>query len=156
MKRNIRPTTLVLIVFAMFVMSMAPAANAQQCSMGGVAGTYGFTGTGTLFLPTGPVLIAAEGRITFRADGSVSGTEARSVGGNFANETLKGTWKVNPGCTGTLAAEVFESGVLVRTSVLSFVVDDNMTETRSIQKSLTLPDGTKVPSVVTFEAKRMF
>jgi hypothetical protein len=156
MKRNIRPTTLVLIVFAMFVVSTVPSANAQQCSMTGVAGTYGFTGTGTLLFPTGPVLIAAVGRITLRVDGSLSGTEARSVGGGFANETLKGTWTVNSGCTGKLTAQIFQSGVLVRTSVLSFVVDDNMQETRNVQKSLTLPDGTNVPAVITFEAKRLF
>ncbi len=156
MKRNIWPTTLVLIVFAMFFVNTVPSANAQQCSMSGVAGTYGFTATGTLLLPTGPVLIAAVGRITIRVDGSLSGTEARSVGGGFANETLKGTWTVNSGCTGTATAQVFQSGVLVRISVLSFVVDDNMQEIRVVQKSLTLPDGTNVPTVVTFEAKRLF
>jgi hypothetical protein len=154
MKRNIWPTTLVLIVFAMFVVNTVPSANAQ-CSMSGVAGTYGFTATGTLLLPTGPVLIAAVGRITLRVDGSLSGTEARSVGGGFANETLKGTWTVNSGCAGTATAQVFQSGTLVRISVLPFVVDDNMREIRVVQKSLTLPDGTNVPAVITFEVKRL-
>ncbi len=156
MKRTIRPITLVLIAFAMFVVSAAPAANAQLCSISGAVGAYGFTATGTLLPSTGPVLIAAVGRINLRLDGSLDGTEARNVGGDFANETLKGTWTVNPSCTGTVTAQIFESGVLVRTSVLSFVIDDNQQEVRSVQKSLTLPDGTKVPAVVTFEAKRMF
>jgi hypothetical protein len=78
------------------------------------------------------------------------------VGGGFANETLKGTWTVNSGCIGTVTAQVFQSGVLVRISVLSFVVDDNMQEIRVVQKSFTLPDGTKVPVVITFEARRIF
>src|SRR3989442_2721839 len=92
MKRNIGPTTLVLLVFAMFVVSMAsPSALAQQCSLAGAAGAYGFTGTGTLLLATGAVPIAAVGRLNLRADGTLSGTEARSVGGDFANETLTGT-----------------------------------------------------------------
>ncbi|HEU0049375.1 MAG TPA: hypothetical protein VFQ43_17445, partial [Nitrososphaera sp.] len=92
MKRNIGPTTLVLIVFAMFVVSMAsPSALAQQCSLAGAAGAYGFTGTGTLLL-AGAVPIAAAGRINLHLDGTLSGTEARSVGGEFANETLTGTW----------------------------------------------------------------
>lgn len=157
MKRNIGPTTLVLIVFAMFVVSMAsPSALAQQCSLAGAAGAYGFTGTGTLLLSTGAVPIAAVGRINLRADGTLSGTEARSAGGDFANETLTGTWTVNANCTFRITAQVFVSGALVRTSVLSGVLDQNMTEARDVQKSLTLPDGTNVPVVITFEARRIF
>ena len=157
MKRNIRPTTLALSAFAMFVLSMAPLAHAQQCSLAGAAGTYGFTGTGTLLLPTGPVPVAAIGKITLNADGSVSGTEARSIGGVFADETIgPGTWTVNPDCTGTLTAKVFESGVLVRTSVLSLVFDDNMREGRLLQKSLMLPDNTNLPVVITFKTRRIF
>ena len=94
--------------------------------MVGAAGPYGFTGTGTLFLPTGAVQIAAVGRINLHADGTLSGSEARSVGGDFANETLAGTWTVNANCTFKLTAKVFVSGVLVRTSVLVGVLDQNM------------------------------
>ena len=90
------------------------------------------------------------------ADGSLLGTEARSVGGEFADETLTGKYTVNSDCTGTLTGEIFESGKLVRTSVFSFVFDDNMKEGRGVQKSLTLPNGTNVPSVITFESKKMF
>ena len=109
----------------------------------------------------GPVPVAAVGSITLNADGSLSGTEARSIGGDFANETLgPGTWMINPDCTGTLTAKVFESGVLVRTSVLSFVADDNIRQIRVVQQSLTVPDGTpngtNVPAVITFEGRRIF
>ena len=157
MKRKLGPTTSVVTTFAVFVLSMT-SAHANGCSMASAAGTYGFTATGTLFLPTGAVPIAAVGRASFHADGSFSGTEARSVGGQFANETLgPGTWTINRDCTGTLTSPVFVSGTLVRTSVLSFVWDDNMTEARSVQQSLTVPpDGVSVPAVITFEAKRMF
>jgi len=156
MKCRIGLTTLVLIVFAMSVMTATPSAHAQQCSMVGAAGPYGFTGTGTLFLSTGAVQIAAVGRINLHADGTLSGTEARSVGGDFANETLAGTWTVSSSCTFKLTAKVFVSGVLVRTSVLVGVLDQNMTEARDVQKTLTLPDGTNVPVVITFEARRLF
>jgi hypothetical protein len=88
-------------------------------------------------------------------DGTVSGTEARSVGGGFASETLTGTWAVNPNCTGNVTVEVFESGVLVRTSVLSLVFDGNRRELRAVQQSLTLPDGTSLPAVITFEGRRV-
>ena len=157
MKRNLGPTTSLVTVFAVFVLSM-PSAHANGCSMASAAGTYGFTATGTLLLPTGAVPIAAVGKATFHADGSFSGTEARSVGGQFANETLgPGTWTINPDCTGTLTSPVFVSGTLVRTSVLSVVWDDNMREGRLVQQSLTVPhDGASVPAVITFEARRMF
>lgn len=157
MKCNLGLTTLVLIVLATFVVSMTPSAHARQCSMANAAGTYGFTVTGTLLLPTGPVPIAAVGRASFNADGSFTGTEARSVGGQFANETLgPGTWTVNADCTGTLTAKVFQSGVLVRISILSLVFDDNIRSGRALQQSLTLPDGTNVPAVITFETRRIF
>ena len=156
MNLRIRLTTLVLFVFAMFVVNAAPSAYAQQCSLAGAAGPYGFTGTGTLLPPTGAVQIAAVGRINLRRDGTLVGTEARSVGGDFANETLTGIWTVNANCNFKLTAKVFVSGVLVRTSVLVGVLDQNMTEARDVQQSLTLPDGTKAPAAITFEARRIF
>jgi hypothetical protein len=156
MRRNTGSTWVVLTAFALFALSIVPSAYAHKCSLTNVAGNYGFSATGTLLPPTGPVPIAAIGRISLKADGSLSGTEARSVGGGFANETLTGTWTVSPDCTGALTAQIFESGALVRTSVLSFVVDDDMKETRNVQQSLTLPDGTNLPVVVTFEARRVF
>ena len=88
------------------------------------------------------------------ADGGFSATESRSVGGEFADETLKGTFTVNSDCTGTLTADVFESGKLVRTSVFSIVFDDHMKELRAVQQSLTLPDGTTVLGVITVEGKK--
>jgi hypothetical protein len=77
------------------------------------------------------------------------------VGGGFANETFKGTFTVNPNCTGTTTVQFFQSGVLVRTSVLALVFDDLSTQLRLVQKSLTLPDGTKVPVVITAEGKKL-
>jgi hypothetical protein len=45
----------------------------------------------------------------------LAGTESRSVGGGYADETLTGKWTVNPDCTGTVIASFFEDGQLVRT-----------------------------------------
>jgi hypothetical protein len=89
------------------------------------------------------------------AAGNVSGSEARNVGGDFVDETLKGTLKVHPNCTGTATADIFQSGVLSRTVVLTIVFDDNSTQLRMVQKSLTLPDGTNIPVVVTVEGKKL-
>ena len=125
------------------------------CSPASVAGNYGFILSGTLIFPTGGVPGAAIGRAKLGADGSVSGTEARNVGGGFANETLKGTSTVSPDCTGTATIQFFESGNLVRTSVIAIAWDDNSNEFRFVQESLILPDGTNVPVVVTGDARKI-
>jgi len=75
--------------------------------------------------------------------------------GRFANEILKGTVSVNPNCTGTATVMFFESGALQRTSVLSLVFDVLSTHVRMVQKSLTLPGGTKLPVVVTVEGEKL-
>jgi hypothetical protein len=134
----------------------APRAQAGQCTVPGAAGTYGFTLTGVLITPNGPVPIAAVGRASVETSGHVSGTEARSVGGGFANETLSGTLSVNPDCTGSLTVNFYEAGQLVRTSVLSTISVDNQRELRMVQSSLTLPNGVSVPVVVTVNAKKVF
>ena len=97
----------------------APSARAGQCSQATAAGTYGFTLTGWLILPTGAVPAAAAGRAVVDTKGNVTGTESRSVGGGFADETLSGTFVVNADCTGTMTISFYEAGSLVRTSVLS-------------------------------------
>ena len=158
MKLRIVRQTLSVIPIAALYMTLAQAAQADNaCSVATAAGGWGFTLTGTLILPTGPVPGAATARITFDAQGNItSATEARNVGGGFANETIIGSWSVNPDCTGTLSGRVYESGVLVRTSVLSIVFVDNMREVHMVQQSLTLPNGTTLPVVITVDGKRLF
>ena len=58
--------------------------------------------------------------------------------------------------THVLTAEVFVGPVLNRTSVLRFVVDDNLSEVRVMQESLTFADGSTPPTIVTFEGRRIF
>jgi len=155
MKLNLGRTMLGLILVAMLA-SLAPEARANSCSLANSSGQYGFTLTGVLILPTGPVPIAAVGRVRLDAAGNASGTESRSVGGEFADETFIGTYSVNADCTGSATINFYESGQLVRTSVLSMVFDANNREIRMVQKSLQLPDGAFLPVVVTVEAKRIF
>ena len=146
------------LLFATLTLSTVPSARANdRCSTAKAAGEWGLTLTGTLLLPTGPVPAAAVARGTFNEQGNVvSAIEARNVGGGFANETLTGSWTVNSDCTGTLTAKAFdEKGQLVRTSVLAIVFVDDMREVRMVQASLTLPDGTKIPVVITANAKRI-
>ena len=136
--------------------AITPAAQAGHCSLSGSAGSYGFKLSGVVILPTGAAPIAAVGRANLDAAGDVSGTEARSVGGGFADETFTGTYTVNADCTGTTTLNFYESGQLVRTSVLSIVFDSNSRQIRMVQKSLQLPNGVFLPVVITVDAKRIF
>jgi len=134
---------------------ITPVSQAGQCSLGSSAGSYGFTLSGVVILSTGGVPIAAVGRADLDAAGNVSGTESRSVGGGFADETFTGTYAVNADCTGTTTIKFYESGQLVRTSVLSIVFDNNSREIRMVQKSLHLPNNAFLPVVITVEARRI-
>jgi hypothetical protein len=129
-------------------------AHAANCSTATVSGKWGADLTGTLILPTGPVPGAAVLRASVDMEGNINGTEARSVGGDYADETFTGSWTVNADCTGTATASFFENGELVRISVLSIVFDENSREFRMVQKSLTLPDGTQLPVVITAQGKK--
>ena len=139
------------------LMGTPAVTHARTCSLRGSAGKYGFTLSGVVILATGPVPIAAVGRTTLDEAGNVSGTESRSVGGGFADETFTGTYAVNPDCTGTATLDFYESGKLVRTSVLSIVFDDHEREIRMVQKSLQLPppSGAFLPVVITVDARRI-
>jgi hypothetical protein len=155
MKRNITRMMLVIVSVAVVSLSLVPQISAQQCSTATVAGKWAATLTGTIILSSGGVPAAATVRFSVDTAGNVSGTEARNVGGNFVNETLTGTLTVHPNCTGTATVDIFQSGVLVRTVVLAVVFDDNSTQLRMVQKSLTLPNGTKIPVVVTVEGRKL-
>jgi hypothetical protein len=159
MKRSIARTTFVIISVVTLGVGLATAAYAEDdggCSTAKAAGNWGLTLTGTLILPTGPVPAAAVARARIDAAGNISGTEARNVGGGFANETIKGSWTVNSDCTATLTANIYESGVLVRTSVLAAVFVDDSNKVRMIQESLTNPDGSTIPVVITADGDRLF
>jgi len=155
MKLNMTRILFGVIFFAALIGTPA-SAQARSCSLTDSAGNYGFTLTGVVILGTAPAPIAAIGRATLDAGGNVSGTESRSVGGGFADETFTGTYAVNPDCTGTTTLNFYESGQLVRTSVLSIVFDNNEREIRMAQKSLQLPNGAFLPVVIIVEARRIF
>jgi hypothetical protein len=117
MKQNIARIAFWIFFPALLYMSLAPALLAQDdhlCSTAKAAGDWGVTLTGTLILPTSAVPGAAVAKFTVDAAGNISGTEARNVGGGFANETITGTWTVNADCTGTTTVNIFESGASAR------------------------------------------
>jgi hypothetical protein len=150
---HMKHTTLFLSL-AMLLAGLAPRAHAQNCSFATVAGNYSLTLIGTIITPTGPVPAAAVVNASLSATGIASGFEGRNVGGEYANETLTGTYTVNSGCKGTATVQFFQNKQLVRTSVLTILFDDNSSEVRMVQQSLELPDGTKLPVVITVEGRK--
>jgi hypothetical protein len=146
--------SVVTIVTVLLLTASLSFADGQRCSTKSVAGDWGLTLTGTILLPTGAVPAAAVVNASVDRDGNSTGTEGRNVGGGYADETLAGSWTVNPDCTGSLTVNFYESGQLVRTSVLTIVFDDNSKQVRMVQKSLTLPDGTQLPVVITVQGRK--
>jgi hypothetical protein len=145
--------SLTLLVLSFSSISQA---EGRQCSATLEAGDWAFTYSGTVITPAGPVPVASGGRFTAKADGTFTGKETASVGGQVADETLSGTFSVNADCTAVYIASVFLDGTLVRTSTLNIVYDNNGRSARGIFASLVLPDGTTLPTVITIDAAKIF
>ncbi len=156
MKLKMARTTLGIIFLAALMGTPAAQAHNRSCSQAGVAGKWGYTYTGTITLPTGAIPAAAVGSFTLDADGNISGTQTRNVGGSVGEETIKGTGTVNHDCTATYKVDVYDgAGNLLRTAVLASVFVDNETELRAMFASLVLPNGASLPTVITVNAKKL-
>ncbi len=158
MTRRIAPSMFLTTCLAfVFSVALAPLqAEASHCSTAAAAGKWAYTYTGTIFTPNGPLLAASVGHFIADSAGNISGSQARSVAGNSGVEDISGTVSVNKDCTATASIEVLVNGQVQRTSVLAAVYDDNMNHARAIFQSLTLPDGTNVPVVITIDYTRLF
>ena len=142
-----------LMMWSIFI--VVPGLHAA-CTSATAAGTFGFTTTGTLILPTAPAPVAAVGLVTFDLNGNATGSQDRSVGGAFAHETLSGTLTVNRDCTISLVADVYDSsGNLVRTSTIPGVLVNNGKQIRAMFETVVLPNGLNLPSGLTIEADRV-
>jgi hypothetical protein len=155
MKQHTSSKTLTVACVAALALGIVSAAQAgtQQCSLATVAGTYGLTTIGSI-PAIGPV--SAVGLVTIDKSGNLSGSQTRSLNGAVADETFTGTATVNPDCSGTDVIQVFQDGVLVRTSTLNLIYDDNGRSARAIFTSIVLPNGAQLPSILTIDARRMF
>src|ERR1700745_3385887 len=115
MKRNIAPTTLVIVFAATLVLSVAVPAQAGDaaCSLARAAGTYGVSDSGTV-VGIGPR--AAVALLTLDAAGNIKGTVTASLNGAVSSSRLSGTYTVNGDCTGTTTfGEYDQSGNLLIT-----------------------------------------
>jgi hypothetical protein len=167
MKRNI---VWIMFFLAMLVMSLAAVAKDNRdrdectCSPAKVAGTWGYSETGTMILPAalaaylglpaGPNSYASVGSYTLDRDGNLSGARTASLGGITLEATITGTATVNPDCTGTVALSF--NGGSSGTAEKFIVYVDNASEARMIIKSSKLPVFGSVPSVLVTEAKKLF
>src|ERR1700756_1299837 len=154
MKTSILRTLLVLGVVLAATLVPFPA-NAAQCSTAASAGNWAYTYTGTIFTPNGPLPAASVGHFHQDAAGNITGSQTRSVAGNSGVEDISGTTSVNKDCTGTATINVFVNGQLQRTAVIAGVYDSNGNHARDIFQSLTLPDGTNIPVVITADLSRV-
>ena len=155
MKSNIMCALLVL--GATFVLALAPLqAKASQCSTAAEVGNWAYSYTGTIFTPNGPLPAASVGRFHQNAEGNITGSQARSVAGISGVEDVSGTVSVNKDCTATATVNVSVNGQLQRTTTLALVYDQNGNHVRMIFQSVTLPDGTNVPVVITVDGNRLF
>ncbi len=149
------------ICLAALILTMAAVTLAEDrgiCSYARVAGEWGYTDTGTLMLPTGPVPFAMVGRFTLDTEGNFLGTQTSSRGGVTNEEKLIGTATVNSDCTGALTVDIYDqSGNLLRTAVWALIYVDSARELQGILTSLVIqPSGMSVPAVVTSNSKKLF
>ena len=146
-----------LVLSATFVLAMVPLqAEASHCSNAGQAGNWAYTYTGSIFTQNGPLPAASVGHFSQDSEGNITGSQVRSVAGNSGVEDITGNIAVNRDCTATATINVIVNGQLQRTAAIALVYDSNKNHARMIFQSLTLPDGTNVPVVLTIDANRSF
>jgi len=157
MKKQLVRSIVLLFVVLISLTLVGSAKNRCICSLAGVQGEWGYTETGTIILPTGPVPFVAIGSVSVDANGAFTGTQESSTGGAPATERLDGSVTVDPECTGTITVGVHDqSGNLLRTVVIAVVYVDSESQFRGVVKSLTVPSGASLPSVITLSAERTF
>jgi hypothetical protein len=132
MKRTIARMTLVIIFAIVFVLGIVPGAQAGECSIGTLHGSFGYTATGTLLPSAVPVPLAGPfgeiGRQTFDGNGHTTATATINANGNITNVTIEGTYTVNPDCTGSMTRNVSPLGVTAHDDL---VIDDEGVELRT-------------------------
>lgn len=145
-----------LVIAMLCITSMLPSqAQAGQCSQASLAGNWDFTYSGTVFVPNA-LPAAAVGHFKQDRAGNMTGSETFSLAGATEQEDFAGTVTVSPDCTATATVQVFLNGQLQRTSVLAVAYDSDLKHGRAIFQSVTLPDGSNLPVVITFDANRVF
>ena len=147
--------TLLLLGVAVAAALLPFQANAAQCSTASAAGNWAYTYSGTIFTANGPLPAASVGHFHQDLEGNITGSQTRSVAGQSGLEDISGTNSVSDDCTASFTINVFMNGQLLRTAQLAAVYDTSGNHVRAIFQSLTLPDGTNVPVVITIDGNRV-
>jgi len=130
MKANSIRIAVGMSVLAMLV-GFAPEAEARACSAARATGVWGYTNSGSI-PGRGVFAFVSVGRAILEASGRLSGNQTTSLNGALLQESVDGSFTVNPDCTGTAVVNVFQGKTLVRTSLLDLVFVDDMNEARAI------------------------
>lgn len=127
-----KPNTLhAALIASAALIGFVHVAHAHECAVANVAGRYGYTSSGTIVNPAvGP--FTAVGHTTLTESGTFSGAQTTSIAGNAVEETIQGTFTVNPDCTGSATVHVYHGTTLARTSVINLVWDNHQNEFRAI------------------------
>ena len=131
--------------------------DGYKCSARKVAGTWGYSETGTMFLPAdvaaylglpeGPNPYASVGSYTLDPDGNVSGERTASLGGLILSATITGNATVNPDCTGTVML-LFNNGSAGYAEKAIVYVD------KAREANMIITDA-PFPAVLTTNAKKL-
>jgi hypothetical protein len=144
-------------VALVFLVALVPLqAESVHCSTAAAAGKWAYTYTGSIVTANGSLPAAAVGHYAAHADGTLAGSQTRSVGGSSGEEDIAGTFTVNKDCSGTATISVYVNGQIQRTTVLAVAYDDNLNHARAIFRSVVLPDNTNIPVVITSDNTRVF
>ena len=144
-----------LLALGAVLASLASVPAHAACSTASTAGAWAYTYTGTIFTQAGALPAASVGRFRQDAGGNISGSQTRSVAGQSGVEDVGGTISVNSDCTASATINVYVSGQLQRSAALALAFDSGGNHFRALFQSLTLPDGTNVPVVITIDGNRL-
>ena len=140
---------LTVLVCVLLLSSLPAVANDGEgkhdctCTMRDVAGTWGYSETGSIIPSPGVVIpYGSVGKYTIDRDGNLTGARTASMGGTITPATIEGTATVNPDCTGTLTLYFYDDeGTLTGGAVKSVVYLNGATEARMI---VTFPENVTV------------
>jgi len=129
--RTTHAITAIGVVLTIGLLGIAQSAQAHQCTLADAAGRYGYTSNGSIVTP--PVgSFTAVGHVAFTETGTFSGAQTTSIAGNLVEETVQGTYTVNPDCTGSATVYVYHGSTLARVSHINLVWDSHQNQVRAI------------------------
>ena len=133
MKRTNIANTLAITIVTALALGIAPTAQAADkgCTNTTLLGAFAYKVTGVITAPpaeAGP--FASVGTQIFDGNGGTTATAWVSQNGTIVQVTIKGTYTVNPDCTGSFTLQISPVGLTTHTF---FAIDDSGAEFQAIQ-----------------------